>query len=186
MRNILLNTGINPFCSITGNTFDVKTLLLCKLFKEPAQNLCTMARSTPDNGIGIVINHNSHIAVTFPVTGFINTDIHKACVTFLEVRLNVSPCSWNTPHDGMPVTTEKLCCNTTVEIHRQKGSHHIEVFGESWVMKFPGNGCCLYSMLWTVKSSPHASAFASVINLASAATYLTAVSIGLIRVKINL
>ena len=69
-------------------------------------------------------------------------------------------------------------------------------------MKCPGNGCCLYSMFWTVnptgrtvqlndnsttvKSSPHASAFASVINLASATSYWTAVSIGLIRVKINL
>ena len=75
---ILLDAGINPLRSVTGNNCNGPTIFLAQQLAELAEYLNSESLLQPDYAVAIHVVNHGDVAVTFLIAGFIDTEPSEA------------------------------------------------------------------------------------------------------------
>jgi hypothetical protein len=87
-RSKFVHAVRDPLCSIARNDLDAGKLFLGQLPVERFQDRFAMPLSSPYNRVGVVVDNDRDVLVSFLVAGFVNADVYKIIKALGTLRLN--------------------------------------------------------------------------------------------------
>lgn len=113
---------------------------------------CPSSTADPDHGVGIVVDNDCDVLVSFLVAGFIDVDVHEPVKTSGSFRFKVIKGSGDTLSDRFPVNAHVVGESTSGKIFSQPCNGHIELLGEEAVRVSLRNGSGYCAMFRAVNS----------------------------------
>ena len=88
VRSERIDTVRDPSGTVPGHYPDAGELFRCQLAVKLLQHLLAMPLGGPDDCVGIVVDNDSDVLVTLPVTGLVDTDVDKVIKASGTLRLD--------------------------------------------------------------------------------------------------
>ena len=130
-RSKLVHSFCDPLCPVPGDHLDGGELLRSELPVKLYQDALSIPLRCPDNGIGIVVDDDSDILVSFLIAGLVDADIHKVIEPSGTLRFDLVERPADTAPDSLSVDAHVLRDSTAGKVDSKPTDHQVKVAGEA-------------------------------------------------------
>ena len=127
IRSKLIHAVRDPFGTITCNDLDAGTLLVGQLPVKRFQNCFAMAIRSPYNSVGVMIDYDRDVFMTFLIAGLIDPYIYKVIKAFRAFWLNDIQCTVHASADRFPVYPHAFGYDTARQVYSKPTNREVKV-----------------------------------------------------------